>query len=57
MVPATPVLARRPASGGKFAGDNYVGTTCEAHMCGDVEALTFLDAGHRKVFLAWEAAC
>jgi hypothetical protein len=40
--------------GGSFKGDDYVGTACTPHMCGEEEAFLFLSAGDRKVFAAFK---
>lgn len=48
---------RRVLSGtgsGEFKGDDYIGTTCEPHLCGIVEALVFLSAKDQRVFAAWK---
>lgn len=40
--------------GGSFKGDDYVGSTCAPHMCGDIEALVFLFFSQKKPYLAWK---
>lgn len=39
---------------GKFNGDDYVGTSCAAHMCTSTGALIYLSAADRKVYVAWK---
>ncbi|MGR6430454.1 hypothetical protein ACU5AY_05990 [Rhizobium sp. PAMB 3174] len=40
--------------GGAFKGDDYVGSACTRHMCGDEEALVFLSAAERQAYIAWK---
>lgn len=40
--------------GGEFKSDDYVGTTCTAHMCMEEEAFLFLSAKDRQAFAAWK---
>lgn len=40
--------------GGEFKSDDYVGTTCTAHMCREEEALLFLSSKDRQAFAAWK---
>jgi hypothetical protein len=42
--------------GGVFKGDEYVGTACTRHMCGEEEALVFLAASERQAYVAWKPA-
>jgi hypothetical protein len=48
---------RRILSGtgtGEFKGDDYVGIACASHLCGISEALIYLSAKDRSVYLAWK---
>jgi hypothetical protein len=40
--------------GGEFEGDDFVGSACTPHMCGDEEAMIFLSARDHKIYAAWK---
>ncbi|MBX9454567.1 MAG: hypothetical protein KL863_00295 [Rhizobium sp.] len=39
---------------GRFLGDDFVGSACSRHMCGEQEAMVFLDARTRTAYVAWK---
>lgn len=39
---------------GEFKSDDYVGTACTPHMCGEQEAMLFLSAKDRQAYAAWK---
>lgn len=39
---------------GRCLGDDFVGSACTRHMCGEQEAMLFLDARTRTAYVAWK---
>lgn len=39
---------------GQFKGDDFVGTACRPHACGDEAGLIFLSSNDRRVYVAWK---